>query len=238
MAYTLQNIEQQIRYTRFRWDGKENNLHDVEGYDAMPETLLKQLINEAGIEINMELKADLEIKHNSMTEDSDVVAMPTNMLALKKFVRFDDANTAGSSTAVSSYASTQGTPLTLISSYDRLIANRSDSEVSGIPTRFMLHEQGGVLYAVMDKKADAAYFYDLYFWAIPATMTVDANPPDIPVQYQSLYRLMGCKKVAEFLGDQAAEQKFLVGYKEKLQQMVAINNKRHTPSRVAFRTMP
>lgn len=235
---TFLQIEQQIRYTRFTWDGKEDNLHGTRGYDAMPETLLKALINEAGVEINIELKADLEIKHNSMTLNSDVIAMPTNMLALKKFVRFDDANTAGSSTAVSSYPSTQGTPLTLVSGYDSLLANRTDSEVSGIPTKFMLHEQGGVLYAVMDKKADAAYFYDLYFWAIPTAMTVDAGTPDIPAQYQSLYRLMGCKKVAEFLGDVRAEQKFFGNYKEKLQQMAAINSKRHTPSRVAFRTMP
>jgi hypothetical protein len=141
MAYNLQNIEFQIRYTRFKWNGREANLLGAEGLDAMPETLLKQLINEAGVEINIELQADLEIRHNSMTVGSDVIAMPTNFLALKKLVKFDDANTSGSSTAVSSYPSTQGMPLIMVSGYDALIANRTDSEVSGEPTKFMLTEK-------------------------------------------------------------------------------------------------
>jgi hypothetical protein len=71
--------------------------------------------------------------------------MPTNMLALKKFVRFEDANTTGSSTAVSSYPWTQGTPLAMVSEYSELISNRSNEEISGTPTKFMLNEQAGVL---------------------------------------------------------------------------------------------
>lgn len=247
-------LENQCRYSRFMWDGKEDDLNGARGFDAMPIDLLRYLINESGVEINMELQADLEIKHNSLTASVEVLAMPTNALAIKKIVIFPDANTSGSETATSGYAASYGYPMEMVSSYETLISGQ-DAQVGGafvgytvvggsyvgelwgsigVPEKFMLHEQGGVLYALFNKKPDANYFVDIYYYAIPATMTVDASTPDIPTQYQGLYRHMTCRKIAEILGDQRRENGFLLSYKEKLQQMISINSKRHTPARVRF----
>lgn len=258
MAYNLKQLRSQVRYHHFFLNGKTQNLWTADGLDAMPEELLTVVINEVGLEIQMALKADLEIKHNSLTEGSEVLAMPTNLLALKHIVIYDDTNDDDDDEATTAYAANEAEPLEMVSSYTSLVApgnlfrtlqsgaivgipDVGGADVgdlfgpSGKPSKFMLHEQGGVLYALFDTIPDAAYFVDIYYWAIPADMAVDSDTPDIPAQYKSLFRPLSVAKVADFIGDTKRQQSAVLNYQQSLALMAEINSKRHTPSRVAFR---
>lgn len=258
MAYNLKQLHSQVRYTQFVINGKQQNLWTADGLDAMPDGLLTELLNEAGIEIQMQLKADLEIKHNSLTSGSEVLAMPTNLLALKQIVIYDDANEDDDDEAVTGYAANEGEPLEMVSSYSGLIIpgnlfrtqqtgaivgvpSVGDVDVGdlfgtvGKPTKFMLHEQGGTLYALFDTIPDAAYFVDIYYWAIPTDMSVDTSEPTIPAQYRGLFRPLTVAKIAEFIGDAGRQQAALATYEQMVAKMSAINSKRSTPSRVQFR---
>lgn len=214
----LLQLEQQIRYVRFTWDGKESNLYGTRGEIDMPEELLKALINECGVEINADGRFDVEIKHDSLTSGSDVIAMPTNLLAVQKIIIFDDANTAGSSTAVSAHKESDGIKLDgPVLSYEYLLQGRTG--LTGQPTKFCLHEQAGVLYAQLDREADAAYFFSVYYWPAPATMSTDSATPDISSHYHNLYRALAAKKVAEVLGDDRSIVRHTASYENFMRKV-------------------
>lgn len=264
MAYTLLQLHDHVRFNQFNLGGRVQNLWSKDGIAAIPVDFLTALINEAALEIQLGLQADLELKHNSLTANVEVLAMPTNLLAVKQIVIFNDDNAAESTTALSAYGANEGEQLEQVSSYVGLSVGRAGHYTTGAfvgipnvgdmvvgqlsgcgtsdsasnkPTKFMLHEQLGVLYALFDVKPDLNYFVDIYYWAIPATLSTDTDSPDIPSQYQSLFRSLAVAKVAEILGDGKRHVSAMATYERMLQKMTAMNAKRHTPSRVLFRLM-
>ena len=231
----LLQLEYQTRYNRFTWGGVEDNLHGARGLDAMPSQLMKALINEAANEINMQLRYDVQIQHDSMTADSDVMAMPTDTLSVQKIIVFDDANTSGSSSAISSHLASDGTSLDgPCLSYDYLIHGRDS--LTGQPTRFMLWEQDGTLYAQWDRKADAAYFFDIYYWPTQATMSSNTDTPAVNSSYHSLIRILTSQKISEFLGDQRRKSEFVGSYQLELEKMKGAR-RYGAPAAVKFRLL-
>lgn len=217
----LIQLENQIRYTRFTWGGQENNLHGAQGYNAIPAELMKALINEAATEVNMQLRHDVQIKHDSFDADFDIKAMPTDLLAVQKIIVFDDANTTGSLTDISSHSASDGTMLEgPCMSYEYLVNGRSG--LRGKPARFMLWEQNNVLYAQLDRKCDAAYFFDIYYWPIQQTLSSDSDSPQLATSYHGLIRLLTCQKISEFLGDQRRKAEFIASYQMNLEKMRGI----------------
>lgn len=229
----LLQLELQLRYNRFTWGNAEDNLHGARGLNAMPSELMKALINEAANELNMQLRFDVQIQHDSFTEDSDVMAMPTNMLAVQKIIVFDDENSAGSSTAISTHKASDGHPLEgPCLSYEYLINGRDS--LTGQPTRFMLWEQDGTLYAQLDRECDAAYFFDIYYYPTQPTLSSDSDTPAVNSSYHSLIRSLAAQKIAEFLGDQRRKAEFATTFQADLLKMKG-SRRYGAPAGVMFR---
>lgn len=228
----LLQLENQLRYNRFTWGGAEDNLHGARGLNAMPSTLMIALINEAANELNFQLRYDVQIQHDSFTDNSDVIAMPTDMLSVQKIIVFDDANTTGSTTAISTHKASDGTALEQCISYDYLINGRDS--LTGQPTKFMLWEQDGTLYAQLDRECDAAYFFDIYYYPTQPTLSSDSDTPAVNSSYHSLIRSLAAQKIAEFLGDQRRKTEFIASFQTDLEKMKGI--KRYgPPAGVMFR---
>lgn len=218
----LLQLEYQIRYNRFAWGGEESNLLGARGLTDMPSTLMKALINEACTELNMSLRLDWQIKHSSFDDGSDIKAAPTNCLAIQKIIVFDDSNDAGSSTAISSHDTSDGTVVEgPCLSYEYLINGRDS--LTGQPKRFMLREKDGTLYFQLDRQADAPYFFDIYYYPTQQTLSSNTDTPALNASYHSLIRSLACQKIAEFLGDQRRKNEFIATYQMDLSKMKGIN---------------
>lgn len=269
----LQSLEMQCRYMRFTWDGKESNLHGARGLDAMPEQLLKALINECGVEINADGRFDREILHGTLDSGVNNFTLPTNLLAVEKIMIFDgitsdheDSNsaeegsdesdvaiigevnigefsigetitTSSTSATIADHQSSSGDVYQLegpVLSHAYLIQGNTTAE--GMPSKFMLYEQAGTLFAQLDKETDAEYEYDLYYLPAPTTMANDSSVPDIGIHYHNLYRALAAKKVAEFLGDDRSVMRHATSYEALVKKLKGLRYGR--PARVKFSLIP
>lgn len=106
MALTLQILREMIRGTTFLYRGQEIDLHGSIGERVMSKTNLDYLINEAGNEIQAEIRDKREIRHNHMQKTNDTFAAPSDMLILSKIVVYDDDNENKASGTVTGATST------------------------------------------------------------------------------------------------------------------------------------
>lgn len=233
MSYTLNEIISHAKYQQYQIGGAKMNLWQAEekSLDVMPKLMLVDLANEAALAVQNDVKGDLQIQHNSMTAGTEVIALPTNALAVQDVVIYDDANTNTDDDAITSYSARAGTKLTKVASYEALQGD-SDNDERDKPERYMIWEQDSVLYIMFNCKPDANYFFDIYYWPIPDTMTASDDRPSLSKTCHALIRDMLIIKVASFLSDRecvAATMQLYIATLAKHRQTLA---ERYTPAAV------
>lgn len=114
MGVTFEILKDLIRGTDFVYRGQPTDLRGALGERIMSNTLLGVIIHAAGNEVQLDIKAKREIKHNHCILGSDALPLPSDLLILNKIVIYDDDNvdvaagvaTGGSGTTLQDSAAT------------------------------------------------------------------------------------------------------------------------------------
>src|SRR3990172_5536852 len=114
MGVTFEILKDLIGGTDFVYRGQPTDLRGALGERIMSNTLLGIIIHAAGNEVQLDIKAKREIKHNHCILGSDALPLPSDLLILNKIVIYDDDNidvaagvaTGGSGTTLQDSAAT------------------------------------------------------------------------------------------------------------------------------------
>ncbi len=242
---TLEQIENDIRYIQFRIGNAMRNLDDDYGRQKlMPQALLWSLINRAIIEVQADLNEQPQIKHTNCILDSDVLAAPTDMLAVQRILIYPDDNTDNEDDAESEYETSEGKELVQVFSHAALQVGVGAAEevLSGVsegkPTTFSLWQQDSTVYFQWDVKADLRYFLDVFYFISPTALSSASSSPSLSTPFHDLIVSKAAAKVAARLGDMVQQRMFLAEYAETRRVLRPVVERKRTPGRVLWQEFP
>lgn len=246
---TISDIENDLRYIQFRVGNQMRNLDDDYGRQKlMPRLLAWSIINRSIVEVQADLNEQAQIKHTNCILNSDVLAAPTDMLAVQRILIYPDDNSANSSTAESSYETSEGKELVQVFSHTALqVGVGAVEEIftdvsSGKPRTFSLWQQEDsgtqVVYFQWNVKADLRYFLDVFYYVSPAALTASTESPSLSSPFHDLIVARAASKVAVRLGDRAQVATFLEEYAMIKRALRPVVERRRTPGRVVFQEFP
>ncbi len=237
MALTRLQIEFLVRHTRFNYDGKVQDLTGDAGYAACEETLLWEIINQAVIDVNMELEDDVNELTTNCVKDSDEIAPPPDFLAIRDVIIYPDYDDSSSPSGSSSYK--KGTPLQKVASYAKLIESAgyetdhgvkiTGSTTPGMPTAYMLWRRDNADVIKFNRTADHGYYVDVLYYTIPANLSDDNASPEVKDAYQWLIVEAARAEVANLIGDERGYVRFNSAYNNRLKKYKRKVNKRTNP---------
>lgn len=126
---------------------------------------------------------------------------------------------------------------------EKLVELRPIGSLSGFPQRFSFYEARGTnsplgaRFVVFDVKPDAKYFFDVYYFPTPPTLTTTSQTPYMAMQYQELLFLKLCELVALRLGDQKRKQEFKLDYVNAFAEYMRLLGDQYTPIAPIYRTL-
>jgi len=241
MAFNRDSIEFQVRFTNFTYGGKVQNLKTKAGKREVPETLMNLHINESILAVNFDLEEDTNEQVSNTVKDSDEWLVPTDKLAIKDIVIFSDYEDTVANQTQSSL--NQGVPLRKATTYADLIGLRKPTEdfginytgqvfidpTPGIPSAYLFIERDNTRLLKFDRECDHAYYIEIYYVTIPATLTSGTQNPELADQYQSLIIDFCRMRIAEQLGDFSRYQWAEQSYEKNFRKRNKIVLRRNTP---------
>ncbi len=244
MAFDRDNLEFQVRFTNFTYGGKVQNLKTEEGKRQVPETLMNLHINEAILELNIDIEAETNEQVSNTVKDSDEWLLPTDMLAIKDIIVFSDYEDTVDDQTQS--ALSQGVTLRKAVSYAALISPRQPTEdfginytgtvftdpTDGIPSSYFLIRRDGDTLVKFNRATDHAYYTEIHFVKLPDTLTTGSQNPGIAATYQSLIVDRTVYRIAKQLGDTGRKLEAERDYEKGLQKKNKIILREVTPDRL------